>query len=102
MKNKSINDALLNFQLEQTSKDYTGGSQSPEEGVPVLKIGLNDPDKKSIVISQSDFCKCDEMKPPKKRKKKVRNAKNSQQRAQMKNSDMGATGIINEVDAENH
>lgn len=60
-KNKSINDALNNFQLEQASglmsKDYAGVSQSPEEGVPVLKIDLNDPNRKSIVISQSDFCK---------------------------------------------
>ena len=49
------------------------------EGVPVMKIGLNDPDKKSVVMSRTEFSAAElgdtqeaVSKPSTKRKKKSR------------------------------
>lgn len=85
------------------------------EGVPVMKIGLNDPDKKSVVMSRTEFSAADlgetvenPSKPSTKRKKKSRQAKKDKSQSQYRNNNMinkqsgMQDSIIDEVNEENH
>jgi len=56
LKDASVSEAMQ--VLENSSLSNIAGHSSPapqEEGVPVLKIGLNDPKNKSVVLSQSNY-----------------------------------------------
>ena len=50
----------LNLQeLDLAHPDYQQDSSTMEGGVPVMKIGLNEPDKKSVVMSRTEFSQVD-------------------------------------------
>lgn len=91
------------------------GLDPSAEGVPVMKIGLNDPDKKSVVMSRTEFSAADlgegvenPSKPSTKRKKKSRQAKKDKSQSQYRNANMinkqsgMQDSIIDEVNEENH